>query len=287
MKRMPINHPVGSILISFVITLPFVIIIASSYVSLATSSYRTARQDQLTTQAQFSADAAADYGVDQINQDQDWAGTGSDIEIHNDGVTKSTFSISVSSPTLDQKTLNITGKTYWPINQSTPASTVSIIVDLRPVTSGEYSVVSGFGGLIMSNSAKILGGDVLVNGTVALSNTAQIGLTTSPVNLEVAHHSCPSSGGPSYPEACTSGQPISLANTSHIYGSVEANNQTDGSDMSNPGLVASSGVVPQVLPTHDRNGQKSAVATEITGSAASCSGSQTRTTQQILKLRVM
>ena len=91
MKRMPINHPVGSILISFVITLPFVIIIASSYVSLATSSYRTARQDQLTTQAQFSADAAADYGVDQINQDQDWAGTGSDIDLTN----KSAFPLSV------------------------------------------------------------------------------------------------------------------------------------------------------------------------------------------------
>jgi len=47
--------------------------------------------------------------------------------------------------------------------------------------------------------------------------------------------------------------------------------------MSNPGLTASSGVSPQPLPNHDRNAQKAAVTTTISGTSASCSGSQTRT----------
>ena len=280
MKRLRSLKESGSILLSFVITLPFIIIIAASYVSLATASFRSARQDQLHTHAQLSADAGADYAVDQISQNSDWSGTSAQIELLNSDNVRTTYDISVSTNGSTSKTITSVGRAFWPANSTTPAASVSINIGLRPVTSGDYSVVSGVGGLIMSNSAKILGGDVLVNGTVSLSNSAQIGLKMSPVDLEVAHQSCPTGGGDSYPRLCASGengQPISLVNSSHIYGSVKANNQTDGDGMSNPGLVASSGVTPQTLPNHDRAVQKAAIADTITGSEASCSGSQTRT----------
>jgi len=47
--------------------------------------------------------------------------------------------------------------------------------------------------------------------------------------------------------------------------------------MSDPGLTASSGVGAQLLPPHDRDAQKNAVATTITGAAAGCGNNQTRT----------
>jgi hypothetical protein len=152
---------------------------------------------------------------------------------------------------------------------------------LRPVTSGEYSVVSGAGGLKMKNSAKILGGDVKINGEVFMENTSQIGLSTGPVNLEVAQQNCPEPANATYPRLCNlgeSGQAIEMHNTSRIYGDVKANNQTNSypTRMTNPGLTASSGVTIQPLPPYDRDAQKAAVASTQTGAAAECSsGSKT------------
>jgi hypothetical protein len=141
------------------------------------------------------------------------------------------------------------------------------------VTSGSYSIVTGVGGLYMSNSAKIIGGDVFVNGEINMSNSSQIGLSTNPINVSVAHQNCPEPADANYPRLCASGengQPITISGTAHIYGTVKANNQTTGTAMSDPGLVAGA-VTPSALPTHDRNAQKAAVATTDTAATAGCS----------------
>jgi hypothetical protein len=106
-----------------------------------------------------------------------------------------------------------------------------------------------------------------------MSNTAQIGLTTNPVNVQVAHQNCPEPADATYPRLCNSGengQPITIQNSAHIYGDVRANNQTNGAGMSNPGLTAGSGVPAQPLPTHDRAAQKAAATNNMTAAAASC-----------------
>src|SRR5206468_3857182 len=132
--------------------------------------------------------------------------------------------------------------TYWPASSATPRRTVSIDIDLYPVTTGDYSIVAGAGGLTMAQGAKITAGNVYINGNITMGNNSQIGLSTNPVNVEVADDVCPSPADSTYPRVCTSSdhpaQPISLGNSSHIYGTVTATNQTSGSNMSNTGLVA-------------------------------------------------
>jgi hypothetical protein len=256
------------------------------YMHLSLTSFQVARFDHLHTEAQLAADSGADYAVEQISQNNNWAGTTSDVQIHNSDNVRTTFSASVTGDSTS-KTVAVTGKTYWPASSSTPERTVSIYVDMRPVTANAYALVSGEGGLIMNNSSKIVGGDVFVNGTIHLSNSAQIGLSTNPVGVEVADQACPQTADATYPRVCNSGeggQPITIDNTAHIYGTVKATNQTDGSGMSNSGLVPNSTVAPQPLPTYDRAAQKAAVATTITGSAASCSGSQNITWQANTKI---
>src|SRR5581483_11280674 len=101
---------------------------------------------------------------------------------------------------------------------------------------------------------KICGGDVVVNGTISMSNNSQIGLSTNPVNVQVADQVCPQPANSSYPQVCSGGaQPISIGANGKIYGNVKANNQTSGANMSNPGLTASSGVTPLTLPVYDRS----------------------------------
>jgi Tfp pilus assembly protein PilX len=275
----------GSILLVFLITLPFLILIALYYMQLALTSAQVARLDQLSTSAQLSADAGADYSIQQISQDSAWAGTGSEVQLQDDGKVRTTYTSSVSGDNT-AKTITVTGRSYWPANSSTPKRSVTIYVDLRPVTSASYSVVTGAGGLYMSNSSKVVGGSVFVNGELVMSNSATIGLNIQPVNVKVAHQICPNPPDATFPKVCANGengQPISMTNTSRIYGEVKATNQSNGANMSNPGLVAGT-VTPQPLPTYDRAAQQAAVSTNLTGAQASCSGSQTKTWQANTKI---
>lgn len=266
----------GSIILVMIIVLPFLTLLAMYYMKLSLTSFQVARFDQLHTEAQVAADAGADYAVEQISQNNNWTGTTSPVQIHNANNVRTTFTASVSGDS-SSKTIAVTGYTYWPAKATSPSRSVSIYVDLRPVTTGSFSVVSGEGGLTMNNNSKIVGGNVLVNGQIKLSNSAQIGLSTNPVNVQVADQACPQPADSTYPRVCNSGeggQPITISNNAHIYGTVQATNQTVGSGMSNTGLVTGSSVAPQPLPTYNRSAQKAAVATTITASAGSCSGSQ-------------
>jgi hypothetical protein len=279
--KMPLNQPNkerGSVLLSLVIILPVLGLILAANMSLTASNFRLARTDQLHTHAQLATDAGTDLAISQVNVDPDWAGTAGQVTLHNTGNVRTTYE-SIVATNGNRKEITTTGRSFSPISSSTPSASVTIKTDLREVSSGSFSIVTGVGGLYMSNSAKILGGDVHVNGEISMSNTAQIGLSTNPVNLSVAHQICPIPANSTYPQLCGSGngQPITLNNQAHIYGDVKANNQTTTSGMSSPGLTASSGVAALPLPAHDRDAQKAAVSTTIDNSAASCSGSQTRT----------
>lgn len=277
MKTLQQNQS-GSILLVFIITLPFLILVVLAYTQLALTSFQVGRSDQFHTAAQLAADAGADYAIQEISENNAWAGTNGEIELHNDGKTRTTYAATVTTIG-DEKTVAVTGKTYWPATASSPSRSVSIFVDLRPVSSSTYSVISGAGGLYMSNSAKVVGGDVFINGEVRLTNSAQIGLSTKSVILNVAHQICPNPPDATYPRVCNSGengQPISVSNNAQIFATAKANNQTNADNINNPGLVPGS-VTPQPLPTYNRASQISAVANNLTGAAASCSGNSTRT----------
>ncbi len=266
----------GSILIVFLMSMPFLIIISLNYMRLALTSFQVARFDQFHTNAQLAADAGADYAIEQISLNNAWSGTGGEVQLHNDGKIKTTYTATVANGT-NTKTITVTGKTYFPTSASTFNRSVSIYVDLRSVTTGAYSIISGEGGLYMSNNSKVVGGDVFVNGEVKLINNAQIGLSTNPINLSVAHEICPVPADATYPRVCNSGengQPISILNNARIYGTVNATNQTTGTGMSSPGLIAGSTVAPQGLPSYDRSAQKAAVTSTQTAANASCSGSK-------------
>lgn len=268
-----IKNNSGSILVSIIIVLPFFIAIYAAYMNFAVSGFRVARQDQFKTLAQFGADAGIDKAMEQLNADSSWNGSSGQITLQNDSTAKVTYETTVTDTGSQNKTLISTGRSYRTASSTTPASTIQIIVSVKGIKSQSFSIVTGVGGLSLINSAKVLGGDVFVNGTISLSNTAQIGLDLSPVNLQVAHQSCPNPPDSTYPRLCASGengQPISISNSAHIYGNVKANNQISSAGMSSPGLTAGSGVSVQPLPSHDRAAQKAAVINNLTGSAASC-----------------
>jgi Tfp pilus assembly protein PilX len=267
----------GFILLTVLVTTVFIMLIGIASLDLVTANLRTARQERYLVNAQFSADAGIDDAVRQLNADDSWAGNGMEQTLFTNSEFKTTFQTTVTAGSTNlQKFINVVAKTYAPSTSTTPKYIRKYSVEMRGITAGNYSVVTGVGGLVMTNSSKIVGGSVYVNGTITMSNTAQIGLSTKPVAVRAAHQSCPVPATAAYPRVCgtgENGQPISITSPNAvIYGDVQATNQTDGSKMFSPGLVSGSPGVAS-LPDHDRAGQISAVASTLSGNFSCSSGS--------------
>lgn len=267
----------GFILLAVLVSTVFIMLIGVASLDLITANLRTARQERYLVNAQFAADAGIDDAVRQLNQDNTWTGNGTGQTLYSSSEFKTTFQTTVvNGATSLQKFINVVANTYAPATSSTPKYTRKYSVEMRGVTAGNYSVVTGVGGLVMTNSSKIVGGSVYVNGTISMSNTAQIGLSTKPVSVRAAHQSCPFPANASYPRVCNSGengQPITISSPNAIiYGDVQATNQTNGNNMSSPGLVSGSPSVAS-LPDYDRAAQISAVASTLNGNFSCSSGS--------------
>ncbi len=268
----------GSVIVSILITTLFLTTLIFALLVLANSNLVRAKQRIYLLQAQYSAESGADSAIATLNGgNTSYTGTGgSDLTVIATTGYKSTFSTVVSAGSNSlEKIVTSTGKVYVPASATQPSFTRKVSITVTGKQGSGYAVIGGVGGLILSNNA-IIGGVVYTNGKITMSNNSIIGSATNPATVSAAYYNCPSPADSTYPRACTSGEPISLTNSAHIYGSVSANNQTTGTGMTNSGLVASSGVPYLALPSYGRAPQKAAVATTITAAAASCSsGSKT------------
>ena len=259
------------------------------------SNFISSRADLYSYRALDLAEAGADAALASINQDNTYAGTNTacpvgstgenPVTLYNDSTRgKGTYENCIAAGSItNEKIIYSVGKTYLPGKTSAyKTRTVKFIIEGS--IANPYAVQSGPAGLIMSNSATITNGAVKVGGFLTMSNSAQIGSTTQPLQVQVGNYDCPKPADNSYPTLCgpSNPNPITINGPQpHIYGSVSANGQSNTSNMSNPGLVASSGVSNVTLPDYDRTGQKTAWQTAgsqtLTSAAASCAGSQTVT----------
>ena len=192
----------------------------------------------------------------------------------------------VSDPSKNryEKILFSVGKIYQPATATFPIAISRVKLILEGVSSGDYSVQTGPGGLVLTNSAVITNGNVYAGGTLSMSNTSQIGTSGAPAQVNVGNYNCPASSPYSgYPLLCGSINPITIGNQAHIYGDVYANSQVDGSGMSNGGLKGNSGVGNTSLPAYDEAGQISRV-TNTLGGNQTCGGNSTMTIQANTKI---
>ena len=278
----------GFILPVLLITTFLIVSITTYVTSSALLTYNLSASETYKVNAQFAVDAGLDKALIDLNSVTDYTGTTGEVELMNNGTVRTTYEVTVTDgATTDRKVVRATGRTY-----ASPTTrlrnTRRYELDAQAVTSvfGPSSVVTGVGGLVMNGNSKITGGDVVVNGTIDIANNAQIGLSTTPlanaVNVRVAHTNCPSPADTTYPRVCNSGengQPITLGTNAKIYADVRATNQTNGTNMFNPGLIAGQTVPPLTLPDYDRDAQKAAVATTLPSndSAIDCGNNQTKT----------
>jgi Tfp pilus assembly protein PilX len=273
------NEQGGFILPVLLITGIMIVLMILAVASETVTNNNTAAHGNYAVAAQLAADAGLDDAMNRMNTVDGWTGTGGDVTLLND-VThriKTTYSVVVNNGVDDiHKTLVVTARTYSPVSAPSPKLTRKYAMDVEAVTTGigASSVVTGVGGLVMNGNAKVAGGDVVVNGTITMSNNAQIGLSTNPVNVRVADQACPLPANSSYPQVCPAGspEPITMGTNSFIYGNVQATNQTTGTKMFSPGLVAGATFDPIPLTSFNRAGFKNTINASgqtLTGAQAS------------------
>ena len=291
----------GYVLLLTLITAVALFIALSGIMSISTLNLSASKRSMYDISALDVAESGADNAIFQINLNPAYTGTNSSCPISSSGSNpitqysdsikgKGTYESCVTSGSISHELIvYVTGKVYRRTTDTSPIAVRKLKLVVEGSPAGQYSVQTGPGGLIMSNSATIANGPINVGGYLTMSNTATIGSATSPIAVNVANDRCPSPATASYPQICDTNDhkpnPITMNNPgSHIYGNVSANEQSNGAQMSNTGLVSSSGVTAPVLPTYNRSAQKSAVTSTVTAAAASCNGNTTQTWAANLKI---
>lgn len=268
------NQKGGIILLSLLGLLIVMTMLGLTLMSYTTTQASTAARKVFSANATLVAEAGIEYSVYELNQDDDFAGVTTEAVFFNSeeqgrGVYTTTIADAAETNT---KIITSVGEVYRFNDSSEPVSRVTLEATVVGTGSQGYSVHTGPGGLILSGSASITNSDVFVNGTISMSGAARIGTSSQPLDVRVAHKSCPTgtNPGPTYPQVCSSGNPISLAYSTFIYGSVCATNQT--STGPNPskniqtgsggqGLIAGCVAPPVDPPTYNRANHIAAMTT--------------------------
>lgn len=274
----------GFMTVTVIVGFMVISLISVAVLGVATSNHQISHRNTKLSEAQLAIDAAISESLVTMNSDSSWVGTGGEIDYHTHDGVRVTYHTAVSNVSPERRKLTVTARVYQPATATTPVETKKAVVELlgTPATSGMpsgFAVLSGSGGIDLIGNSGIVDGPVYSNGPITLSGGSEIGESTNPQKVYNSHQSCGQADG-TFPRVCASGeagQPITLIGGSEIHGEVRATNQTNGSYMFSPGLIAGETAPVATLPDYDRAGQIAAVTTTMTGSAASCASGAKKT----------
>lgn len=269
----------GYFLVSVVVITLFLTTIGIAIAALTATQYQHTKRELYVENAQLLAEAALEQSVSQLNTDDAFPGYTAAQEFFNNttqgrGMFTSTIT---DNPDGNSKTIVSEGKIYRSSGDTDAYITRKIKAIVVGTGSNGYSVITGPGGLILGGSATITNSDVYVSGSLVMNGAAKIGTYSNPVNVKVANNACPTGAtpGPTYPQVCTDGtQPITMATSTNIYGTVCATGQTSTGPNNNiqagdggGGLQVGCVAPVEQRPTYDRAAHLAAVTITDGGSS--------------------
>ncbi len=287
----------GVLLASVLIITAVLLVVSFSLTSLAISQYAISNNKVFSANALMVAEAGIEQAVKEINEDENFGGHSTEQEFFNNATQgRGTYTTTITAMAdTNAKQIVSTGNVYR-FNKTEVESSRIVKVTIVGTSSEGYAVHTGPGGLVLGGSTNVTNTDVFVNGNLSMSGSARIGTHAQPVNVSVAHQSCPSGPNPgsTYPQVCSSGEPISFnGNSTRIYGTVCATNQTSsgpanggnilpGSD--GQGLQLGCTAPPVSTPTYSRQNHINNVTTTANANDYGCQGSKQKTLTSNLQL---
>lgn len=280
------NASKGMIVPTLLIVMLIITTVGLSLASLAIAQLNKTSRNVAVANSLLAAEAGIEFTLLELNADSTYPGSiTQEVFFDNTKQGRGTYQTEITDGTLNnEKIITSTGRVFLPADPSQPVAIRSVRAVVVGTTALDYSVHTGPGGLIMSNSATIANGDVHVEGYIDMSNSARIGSSGNPVRVNVPHINCPSPPDSTFPAPCGSGdgEPISITNPAWIYATVRATNQVDGSRMSDSGLTGDCPLTDPdcnvSLPDYDREAHKTAATTSVLNTSANCTGNGTTKT---------
>lgn len=266
----------GLVLVMVMVMVAALMIIGLSLISQSTSQYVLTNTAATSSNATYTAEAGVEQSIQALNADSSFAGYTSPqtfFDSASQGFGTYSTAVTPASGNTNAKVITSTAKIYKYKDHSTLLSTRIVQVTVVGTTAEGYSVMTGPGGLVLTGSGNITNSSVYVGGKITLTGAAKIGTVAKPLEVYAANKSCPSTGGASYPSLCTSSQPISLAQSTNIYGTVCATGQTSKGPNNNiqpgnggQGLIVGCTAPDTSPPTYDRTSHIAAMTTTGSGS---------------------
>lgn len=260
------------ILLSALLILLLITFVTLSIADFTISQYASTARNVHVANSLLTAEAGVEMSIYQLNNDNNFSGLAETQFFNTPTKGRATYESTVSSGSGPNEKIIVTTGRVYKYNQNTdPISTRKIKVTVVGTSSSGNSVHAGAGGLTLTGSTNVTGSSVQVNGFVNLQGASKIGTPSQPIPVNVANYMCPTGNnpGPTYPSLCTTGEPITFATSTKIYGPVCATGQTKDrvaawqTDPVLPGLIPNCTAPYLPLPTYDRNSHIQAVA--VTG----------------------
>ena len=265
----------GMVLITSLLIFMLLTFMALSMADLTIAQYARTTRNVTVANSLLTSEADAEQSLYSLNDDSNFAGFAETVFFNNATQGRGTYQSTVTAGSgPNEKVITTVGRVYRHNQTINPVSERSVKVTVVGTSSEGNSVHAGPGGLILSGSASITNSSVYVNGNISLSGASKIGTSAQPLSVNVAHQSCPTGAtpGPTYPQVCASGQPITMAYSTGIFGTVCATNQTSTGPNNNiTGGSSGSGLLPNCTapplspPTYDRAAHIAAVTTTGAG----------------------
>ncbi len=268
----------GVVVIAVIIIAGILTTIGLSLAVFVTSQYARTTQNVFYANANLVAEAGIEQSMEQLNQDDGFSGYPTGQEFFNNteqgrGMFVTTV---VNGASGNEKIITSTGQVYRKNSTKVIGKRIIKVTAVGTGSSG-YSVHTGVGGLILGGSANITNSDVFVNGTLKLTGAAKIGTNAQPLKVYVANQACPAGATPgaTYPQVCTgTTQPISMDQSTAIYGTVCATGQTSTGPNNNikpgatgQGLTVGCTAPVTSMPTYDRSAHIGRMTTTATGTS--------------------
>lgn len=284
----------GIVLITVLLIALLLTFVGVSLVDLVIAQYHRTAKNVFVSNALLVAEAGIDQTIYELNEDNSFTGFATETEFFNNTVQgRGTYQTTITAGTgPNELVISSTGRVYRG-GQTTTESERKVKVSVVGTATPGYSVYTGPGGLILRGSATITNSELYVNGFIDMQGSARIGTYSNPLNVWVGNRRCPtgSNPGPTYPQVCSTGQPISFTgNSARIYGTVCATGQTSSQyiEPGNGGVgLVPNCTAPEVgTPSYDRVAHINDV--DITSGSTDnlyrCSGSDVKTWPANLRL---
>lgn len=254
-----IENERGQILVGVMITMVFLIIVALATAEFSLTNYNSAKRTLVALDAINTAEAGAEEGLFQLNQNSSYTPPSGEQTLYNDNIKgKATYELSLANGSFThEKVLISTGRVYQPFT-TTPKVTRKVKITIRGTVPFQYGVQTGSGPIYMYGDTAFTA-DVETNSYIEIQDNS---VSFSGGAISVAGTD-PNYNSPPNNTCSVDHQGKITGGTINVAGQLTPSPPNCGVDTTGATVLENKPLTPQLLPTVDKAGILSGISSNV------------------------